>query len=189
MKDSQRVNLARELHDGIAQDLVALGYSLDLLLGQPETSSQTRIALRTLRFSVDALISKVRIEIFNLRISNDEDIKSILEERAFSICGELLTHIEISPIVASPLQGRHLLAIVTELLRNCLSHARASEIDLIVTQAENRIYLEVRDNGIGGAVVSSERFGLMGIQEQVDSLKGTFTINSDEEGTRIRAVI
>ncbi len=32
MLTPERLDVARELHDGIAQDLVALGYSLDLLL-------------------------------------------------------------------------------------------------------------------------------------------------------------
>jgi NarL family two-component system sensor histidine kinase LiaS len=59
--------LARELHDGIAQDLVGVGYSLDLLLANPETSIESRAQLRALRFTVTDLIDKVRREIYFLR--------------------------------------------------------------------------------------------------------------------------
>ena len=59
--------IARQIHDGIAQDLVALGYSLDLSLAAPELPITTRAELRTLRFEVTELIEKVRREILNLR--------------------------------------------------------------------------------------------------------------------------
>jgi signal transduction histidine kinase len=58
----QRLQLARELHDGVAQDLVALGYELDLLLATVDLQSPTRKGIRSLRFRVDELISKVRRE-------------------------------------------------------------------------------------------------------------------------------
>jgi hypothetical protein len=38
VSNTARLDLARELHDGIAQDLVALGYELDLLLANSATS-------------------------------------------------------------------------------------------------------------------------------------------------------
>ena len=67
MTQRERIKIAQELHDGIAQDLVGLSYSLDLLLAAPETPSVTRMELRTILFKVSALIESVRAEIFNLR--------------------------------------------------------------------------------------------------------------------------
>ena len=61
--------------------------------------------------------------------------------------------------------GDNIKVIATELLRNSVSHARASEIELHLSQIENHIYLEVRDNGIGGVTMESSRLGLIGIQE------------------------
>jgi signal transduction histidine kinase len=62
-----RLELARDIHDGIAQDLVALGYELDLLLGKSESTVESRSEIRTLRFRVDELISKVRRDMYELR--------------------------------------------------------------------------------------------------------------------------
>jgi signal transduction histidine kinase len=71
---TQRVKLAQELHDGIAQDLVGLGYGLDALLFQ-ETDETKRAGLRSVRFDVNALIEKVRSEIFELRANhNDQEL-------------------------------------------------------------------------------------------------------------------
>ena len=84
MTNSARVELAREIHDGIAQDLVALGYELDLLLAKPDATAESRLEIRTLRFKVDALISKVRREMYALRdrqfMSLQEEISSIARE-------------------------------------------------------------------------------------------------------------
>jgi signal transduction histidine kinase len=69
---TQRVKLAQELHDGIAQDLVGLGYGLDALLFQ-ESNELKRTALRTVRFDINTLIEKTRIEILELRSDAHEE--------------------------------------------------------------------------------------------------------------------
>lgn len=61
---SARIEIAREIHDGIAQDLVALGYRLDAVLAAPGTPASFRNEVRTIRFTVSDLIEKVRAEIF-----------------------------------------------------------------------------------------------------------------------------
>ena len=67
MPSPERVRIARELHDGIAQDLVGIGYSLDLLLSEESLSKAARTDIRSTRFAVDELIGKVRREILHLR--------------------------------------------------------------------------------------------------------------------------
>jgi signal transduction histidine kinase len=61
-------NLAQELHDGIAQDLVALGFSIDSILSL-DLDADTRAQLRELRFQLTTLVDKVRQEIHQLRKS------------------------------------------------------------------------------------------------------------------------
>ena len=64
--NNERVTLAQELHDGIAQDLVALGFSIDALISTTD-SADTKSSLRSLRFTITELIDKVRNEIHSLR--------------------------------------------------------------------------------------------------------------------------
>ena len=67
MSVNERVRLAQELHDGIAQDLVGLGYSIDTLVSATDTPHEIRAGLRSLRFATTELVQKVRSEIFVLR--------------------------------------------------------------------------------------------------------------------------
>jgi signal transduction histidine kinase len=58
-----------------------------------------------------------------------------------------------------------------------------------LSQIENHIYLEVRDNGIGGVTMESSRLGLIGIQERVESFGGTLFYQSTELGIRISVTL
>ncbi|CAB4702433.1 unannotated protein [freshwater metagenome] len=109
MSANERVRLAQELHDGIAQDLVGLGYSIDSLIGSPELTSEIRASLRALRFSLTDLVEKVRREIFALR-SND----TIMESAYISS-----TNYELQRIFA-------------ELIRNIQLHSEATSLTIKV---------------------------------------------------------
>ena len=105
MSLTQRVKLAQELHDGIAQDLVGLGYGLDSLLCNEEDETK-RASLRSVRLDINSLIDKVRQEIFELRISADTDeplsTKNSLQEdlsKSFNeIIGNILQHSQASQL-------------------------------------------------------------------------------------------
>jgi len=66
----RRVVLAQELHDGIAQDLVGLGFSIDSLISTSH-DQLAKESLRQLRFSVTELIDNVSLEIHQLRTAAD----------------------------------------------------------------------------------------------------------------------
>jgi len=186
---STRLELARDIHDGIAQDLVALGYELDLLLGKSDSTVESRREIRTVRFRVDDLISKVRREMYELRDPKTLSLQEELAAVAKEICGEQLAKFEIAQFdIPSAIQSE-LKAIAIELLRNAKAHSRASQIELNLGAVENRTYLEVRDNGVGGAKVDISRLGLVGISERVNSLNGNFEISSSDKGTSIKVFL
>ena len=189
MSTSSRLDLARKIHDGIAQDLVALGYELDLLLGSADLSQKTRSDIRSARFHVDEIITKVRNEMYELRDRKVESVQDFLSKVAQEICGSTLAIIELEEFLIAEELAPSVKAIATELLRNCVSHARASEIELHLSQLENHVYLEVRDNGKGGVTMESSRLGLVGIQERVEKFGGTFHYISNELGTRISVTL
>ena len=171
--------IARQIHDGIAQDLVALGYSLDQSLGAPELPASTRAELRTLRFTVTGLIEKVRREILNLR-NNTPD----LSEQAIAICGTRLGTLDLACPVDQAIDP-----IVIELLRNAIEHSRASVINLRSYQEQTFTVIEVSDNGIGGVDMKTDRFGLIGISEAVAELSGQIEFSDLAPGLLIRVSI
>ena len=189
MSEAENVHVAQKLHDGIAQDLVSFGYQLDLLLANTGTPINIRKELRGMRFGVDELINKVRKEIFSLRNITEKRFVENLKSSALKICGDALGHLEIDEVLATPKQEEELLNIFNELLRNCTAHSRATQIDITLSQNNDRLYLEITDNGIGGAKVSKNRFGLIGIQEKVAELGGVFLLFRDGDLTRAQITI
>lgn len=188
-KVNERVRIAQDLHDGIAQDLVALGYQFDLLLAQPEASNGVRNGLRTARFRIDELITKVRREIYDLRNLDEYSLAKRLFESGRDICGETLGICELEEVVGTLDQEETIYSIACELLRNSKNHSGASVIEISLSQNQNRLYLEIADNGSGGAKMNKERFGLQGIAEKVAATNGVFKLTSNNEGTRAQVTL
>ena len=103
---NERVTLAQELHDGIAQDLVVLGFSIDQLISQCD-QPEIRNSLRELRFTTTALIEKVRAEMHQLRTTEPLQIGSTQTDWIHET-----------------------LRVVQEILRNVQKNADASEVTI-----------------------------------------------------------
>ncbi len=129
--NNERVALAQELHDGIAQDLVALGFSIDALISE-STTPEIKRSLRQLRFSVTELIEKLRNEIHSLRTTGDPIVATTDTD---------LTH--------------ELQRIFLEILRNVQEHSKASSLTIEIT--DNGIGGAVHKQGSFGLLGVQER--------------------------------
>jgi len=141
--NERRVVLAQELHDGIAQDLVGLGFSIDSLISTSHDQT-AKESLRQLRFSVTELIDKVRLEIHQLRTATD--LISKTEEKDFSY---------------------ELLRVLSEILRNVEEHAHASHLSIQIT--DNGIGGAQSKEGSFGLAGIRERIASIGGDIRIDS--------------------
>ena len=192
MSTPERLDVARELHDGIAQDLVALGYSLDLLLATDGLPQSARSSIRESRLQVDELMRKVRSEIFNLRSQSQQSISTQLQSLISQEYSDFELELDIEPASAPPEVGHEIIAIAREILRNVRLHSRATRIGITFYPVNNRIYLQICDNGIGGAIMKDGRWGMTGISERIAKLGGSIVIenNSDTDlGVRITLLL
>lgn len=105
---NERVTLAQELHDGIAQDLVALGFSIDAMVAQC-TDRQLKSTLRELRFNLTAVMERVRTQIHFLRAQT--------EPLATELDSEITYELQ---------------RIFLELIRNVQEHSEASKVTIEV---------------------------------------------------------
>jgi len=188
MPSPERVRIARELHDGIAQDLVGIGYSLDLLLSEESLSKAARTDIRSTRFAVDELIGKVRREILHLRKKSSVPLHTELQDLATRVLAGCEVTFRLEEVALVESAHAELILIATEILRNCSAHSRATHIGINLYPVNNRTCLEVIDNGIGGAHVRDGHYGISGMIERVHALGGSLTIESTE-GTRIAILI
>ena len=104
--NNERVTLAQELHDGIAQDLVVLGFSIDRAISQSH-DAKLKDSLRQIRFATTDLIEKLRVQMHSLRSA----------EPLMSSSGKVDTMFET-------------LRIVQEILRNIEKHSGAKNMDI-----------------------------------------------------------
>ena len=192
MSTPERLDVARELHDGIAQDLVALGYSLDLLLATDGLPQSARSSIRESRLQVDELMRKVRSEIFNLRSQSQQSISTQLQSLISQEYSDFEFDLDIEPASAPPEVGHEIIAIAREILRNVRLHSRATRIGITLYPVNNRIYLQICDNGIGGAIMKDGRWGIMGISERIAKLGGSIVIENNSAtdlGVRITLLL
>ena len=107
--NNERVTLAQELHDGIAQDLVVLGFSIDHAISICH-EAELKNSLREIRFTTTELIEKVRKQMHELRSS----------EPLLVPTGQVDTIFET-------------LRVVQEVLRNIEKHSGATYCDIQIT--------------------------------------------------------
>ena len=139
----RRVILAQELHDGIAQDLVGLGFSIDSLISTSH-DQHAKESLRELRFSVTELINTVRLEIHHLRSAADLISKTDETDSSYE-----------------------LLRVLAEILRNVEEHAHASHLSIQIT--DNGIGGAQSKEGSFGLVGIQERIASIGGDIRIDS--------------------
>ena len=184
----ERLKVAQELHDGIAQDLVGLGYSLDLLLSDSTLPTSSRAQLRSTRFQVDSLISKVREEILLLRRETSKPFHEMLTGLIEAKTKNFTVKLDIQEVLLNHEQSTQLLLVAKEILRNIQLHSGATHIEITLYPINNHSHLEIFDNGVGGAKMKDGHWGLLGITEKVDSLQGTIHM-VESGGTRITILI
>ena len=141
--NQRRVTLAQELHDGIAQDLVGLGYSIDSLIASTQ-DLKSKDSLRTVRFTITELIEKVRQEIHQLRSASD-----LLSENTNNDL-----HFELH-------------RVVSEILRNISEHSGASHLTLEIS--DNGVGGAQKKEGSFGLIGIQERITRLNGDIHIDS--------------------
>jgi len=149
--NDRRVILAQELHDGIAQELVGLGFTIDSLIATTSDQS-SRESLRQVRFSITELINTVRLEIHELRSASDLISETGKKDYTYE-----------------------LLRVLSEILRNVSEHSQASVLSIQIT--DNGIGGAHSKEGSFGLLGIQERIAQLNGDIRIDSTQLGTTIN------------
>ncbi len=184
--DDERLRLAREIHDGIAQDLASVGYLIDDIAGDSDQEVAERLA--TLREHITGLVSELRLSIFDLRAGVDESVGLARNlgdyvQRVGAQSGLVVT--------VSTDESRHrlpvateveLLRIVQEAVTNVRRHAEATNLWLSVVVDPPRARIVVTDDGRGLQPGRPDSMGITGMRERARRIGASFRIENRTDG-------
>jgi signal transduction histidine kinase len=189
--DSTLRRIERDLHDGAQHRLVAI--ALDLGRAR-ERMKDDPAAAEPLIVEAHAEVKRAMAELRDLVRGIHP---SILTDRGLDAAVSALAGRSPVPVaVAVELERRPPAAVetaayylVAEALTNVAKHSRAHEAQVRMQARERQLVVEVRDDGVGGAV-RAPGSGLEGIGQRVDALGGELELDSPEGGpTTLKAVI
>lgn len=185
---SERRRLAREMHDGVAQDIASMGYLVDALVDGP-LPDDVRPQIELMRTTISRVVAEVRASVTALR--TDVDAAESLGEAITGLARRLsdASGISIRCTVDErtarlrPEVEAELLRIAQEALTNAVKHAGATEIDVECRVDAPRARIVVRDNGRGLGPEREDSHGLTIMRERATLVGARLTIDSSQLGT------
>jgi signal transduction histidine kinase len=181
--EAERRRIERDLHDGAQQRLVSLAMNLGAARermdsdpdgGQAlvaEAHEEAKAALKDLRDLVRGF-HPVILEDRGL----DAALSAVVARAPIPVQLDVDVAVRPPPVIESTAYF-----VVAEALTNVARHAQASEAEVNIVRAGDRLVVEVRDDGIGGAD-SSRGTGLEGLQNRVSAVGGVMNVVSPEGG-------
>ncbi len=178
--DAERRRVERDLHDGAQQRLVTL--TMALRVAKARLGSDAGPGMLAV---LDELGSELQLVLAELRDLARGIHPAVLTEQGLARALESLVLRSPVPaeIRACP-EGRLGAAVeigayyvVAEALTNAIKHATASAVAISVTERDRSVVVEVRDDGVGGAMFGAGT-GLRGLYDRVASLDGRLGVDS-----------
>ncbi len=184
VQEDERRNLARELHDEVGQSLGALLVDI----GQVQNSAtpgEARPHLEAARRLAESTLASIRNLILLLRPSMLDDLGLIPALNWQARETTRRTGIDVRIIAGEAdmeLPDSHrttVYRVVQEALQNAARHSGASQVKVMVRRDAERLLIAVQDNGKGFDARSTRGLGLLGMQERVANVNGSFHVESE----------
>ena len=200
VREAERLRVARELHDELAQWLTALKMDISWLASRlPRESPQLQARTDRMRGVVDTTVAAVRRIAADLRpvMLDDLGLVPALEHLLHDLSGRTGIVVSLDADEAGLNLGEPLASslyrMAQEALTNVARHAGASEVDVAIAVDGEKLALTVRDNGRGydaDAAAGRKSYGVLGIRERARTLGGDARIERlASGGTLVEIVI
>lgn len=176
---SEKLRIAHDLHDGVVQDLAALGYAIDSVIGSPLLDPKLRSELREIRLESSRITSAVRNEVLQL-LEAGENLSTLIA-RKFAKTGIEFILPEPLPEFSLPIKYE-IRKIILEIVNNCISHANASKFSITLKEINSSLEIRLEDNGDGGLTVKPNHLGISGIKRRAKVIGATIEICEKADG-------
>jgi signal transduction histidine kinase len=186
--DAERRRLERDLHDGTQQRLVALAVNLGLARVQAQTAEQAQRALGEAHEEAKAALAELRNLIRGLHpaVLEDRGLDAALSGVAARLPIPVRLTVDV-PRRPPPTIEAVAYFVVSEGLTNITKHAQASQAEVVVQRAGDRLHIIISDDGVGGADPAGGT-GLTGLAKRAASVDGTLEIASPPGGPTLLTV-
>lgn len=194
-QEEERKRLSREIHDGPAQMMANVLLRSDLIERTyrekgPEPAFRE---ISSLKEMVRHALTEVRRIIYDLRPMALDDLGLVPTLRKY-----METTRDYNPGTRLSFESRgterrlpssyetSIFRLVQEAISNAIRHGKATDIDVKLEWLKEHVTISVSDNGTGfnPETVKNQSFGLIGMQERIELIRGEFIINSSlGEGT------
>jgi PAS domain S-box-containing protein len=187
--ESERRNIARELHDEAGQALASLRIGLRLLEREIDEGGSVTGRVAELMQRTDAVIDGLHRLAADLRPASLDylGLDAALRQYSRSTASKFglavrfkargFTSEERLPVTVETALYR----VVQEAMTNVVRHARATRVDVLVERRGDRVIVMVEDDGVGfesDQVQRGDHFGLLGMRERAETLGGILTVES-----------
>jgi signal transduction histidine kinase len=207
-QDEERRRIARELHDGLGQDLTAAKMMLHEVLAPGEllngSGERSRESILQVSGMIDGMIRQVRNISYLLHppLLDEVGLRSALGWflEGLTKRGGIQLSLETEPVDfprLAPGLETAVFRMIQEALTNVFRHAKASQVWVTLAERKNDISATVRDNGVGivdgsgafGFGLSNAGVGLSSMRQRARELGGEMTIRNADPGTIVELVI
>ncbi len=198
----ERTRIAREFHDTLEQELVAIAIQLDTVAAQFEPAPQAaRQMLDLARTMSRRSLFGAKRSVWDLRshlLESSDLVTAISEVTKLMAAGARIAisaQTSGAPRRLAPQVENNLLRIAQEALTNALKHSRASQIAVRLDYAPRQVTMRITDDGVGfdvnhRAVIYGGHFGLLDMGERAAKAGGRFAmVSTPADGTEIRVEI
>jgi signal transduction histidine kinase len=179
----ERRRVAREIHDGIAQELSYIGYFVDGLAAEArskdEVMEQQLVQLRT---EITRIVSELRMSIFDLRSEVDVHggLGAALSEYVRSVGRQsgLTVHMSLAetPNRLPAETEAELLRIAQEAITNARKHAEAENLWVSLSVDPPGALLRIEDDGRGLGRARADSYGIQIMRERAKRLRTTVDV-------------
>jgi signal transduction histidine kinase len=194
-QENERRSISRELHDEVGQALTGVLVEMANLSNLIPTNNAGALDAKAneIKRLIENCIAVVRNMALLLRPSMLDDLGLVpaLEWQAREVSKRAGVRVKVTAEDISEGLSEELntciYRIVQEALHNCVKHSGAHEAVILVQQEPDRLLVSVSDDGRGFDAQRDRGLGLLGIQERVSYLGGSFAVDSEPgHGTRLR---
>ena len=185
--EHDHARLAKELHDGVCNDLFSMEVSVD---SQQGVQTKDWIAnLQRIRENIRLVSHELLPPVFQEATIN-EVISDYLESLSTQECPISFKTLpeDVEWAVLPDTMSLNIYRIIQEAVSNALKHACATRISVVMEWKLPNLEIRIVDNGKGSAT-HKPGIGIQTMKERVAALKGTFTIDSTMSGTTIIVLI